>query len=163
LGLKTADISKLILTHSDIDHVGNVAEFCHAELVLGMAERALERPRYFAQRQPLDWPEFRSLRLVETDTELCPGLTLLCTPGHSPGHLSLLLELPKTGAVLLTADAISRPSELEEGFSGAWHEELAASSAKRLMSIAREKNAFIIYGHDPVQWHRLRKAPAYYE
>jgi hypothetical protein len=30
------------------------------------------------------------------------------------------------------------------------------------MTIADRENAFIIYGHDPVQWPTLRKAPDYY-
>lgn len=32
--------------------------------------------------------------------------TILATPGHTPGHQTLLVKLPKTGAVLLTGDAV---------------------------------------------------------
>lgn len=118
IGLTRRDITHLILTHSDIDHVGGIADFPHAPLILGAAEWALARPRYFST-QPIEWPEV-SYQLIDQDTELVPGLTLLTTPGHSPGHLSLLLHLPETGAILLTGDAISRPAEFNEGFGGAW-------------------------------------------
>lgn len=161
IGLTHRDITHLILTHSDVDHIGGIADFPHAPLIIGAAERALERPRYFTT-QPIAWPEVE-YQLIAEDTELFPGLTLLTTPGHAPGHLSLLLHLPETGAILLTGDAISRPAEFAEGFGGAWDETVARQSAERLMKIASRHNAFVIYGHDPTQWSTLRKAPEYYK
>jgi N-acyl homoserine lactone hydrolase len=160
-GLTPADITHLVLTHSDIDHVGGLEDFPQATLIVGRAERALERPRYFGDRSPITWPEGMDLQLVDGDSELLPGVTLLATPGHSPGHLSLLVRLP-SGPVLLTADAISRPAELEEGFSGAWEPLQARASAERLMALAQAEGAWLIYGHDPAQWQTLRKAPDLY-
>nr|NIO13379.1 MBL fold metallo-hydrolase [Xanthomonadales bacterium] len=157
IGLETGDIGLLVLTHTDIDHVGGIAEFPQATIVLGQAERLLARPRYFGDRSPIAWPDNVQYRVVHEDTALCPGVALLSTPGHSPGHLSLLVRLPETGAVLLAGDAISRPAELEEGFADAWDPERAQASAERLMATARREGALIIYGHDPAQWNRLRR------
>jgi N-acyl homoserine lactone hydrolase len=166
IGLKTSDIHLLVLTHGDIDHVGGLVEFQtkfpQATIVVGRAERALDRPRYFGDRRPIAWPAKADYQLVDGDEELCPGVALLSTPGHSPGHMSLLLRLPQTGVVLLTADAIARPAEFEEGFGGAWDEGQARASAERLMAIADQERAMIIYGHDPEQWKTLPKAPEYY-
>jgi N-acyl homoserine lactone hydrolase len=156
-----ADIRTLVLTHGDIDHIGGIADFPNATIVAGRAERALERPRYFGDRRPIAWPD-RPYRLVDGDEEIAPGMTLLATPGHSPGHLSVLLRLPETGAVLLTGDAICRASEPDEGYAGAWDEAQAVASAARLLAIADRERATIIYGHDPAQWPTLRKAPAFY-
>ena len=161
IGLTPSDITQLILTHGDIDHVGGIADFPHAPLIVGAAERAMPRPRYFAT-QPITWPDV-PYQLIAEESELLPGLTLLPTPGHSPGHLSLLVQLPQTGAVLLTADAISRPAEFVEGFGGAWDAALARQSAERLMTLAQAHHAFVIYGHDPQQWGTLRKAPLFYD
>lgn len=162
IGLETSDVHLLVMTHSDVDHVGGIADFPQATIIVGQAERALDRPRYFGDRTPIEWPADMDYQLVHEDTTLCPGAILLYTPGHSPGHLSLLVRLAETGAVLLTADAIARPAELEEGFGGAWDEEMARSSAERLMAIAKGEGAMIIYGHDPAQWNELRKAPLFY-
>ncbi len=159
LGLRPADIDTLILTHTHIDHVGGLPEFAHCEVVMHEAERALPRPLYFDGRCPFQWPAVREWRLVSGDREYLPGLRLLATPGHTPGHLSLLLELPNSGAVLLTGDAIDRPALFDEGFANAQ----ALASAHRLMAIARERNAQIIYGHDPRQWPTLPKAPLGYD
>jgi N-acyl homoserine lactone hydrolase len=161
IGLTSADIDTLVMTHSDIDHVGGIGNFPQATLVIHADERAYEQPRYWHGRSPLFWPDNKT-QLIHEDTDLCPGVTLLSTPGHAPGHLSLLLRLPEAGNVLLIADAISRPSELQEGFSGAWDHDLAHASADKLMALAQAQKAFIIYGHDPQQWPTLKKAPEFY-
>ena len=161
IGLAMSDIDTLVMTHSDIDHVGGIGDFPQATLVIHADERAFEQPRYWNGRSPIPWPNNQT-QLIHEDTELCPGITLLSTPGHAPGHLSLLLRLPQTGHVLLIGDAIARPSELTEGFGGAWNHDLAQASADKLMSIAQSHNALIIYGHDPEQWPALKKAPDFY-
>ena len=163
IGLTPNDVSHLVLTHSDIDHVGGLHNFPHARHIMHADERAFDKPRYFGKARPLEWPEHTDTVLVEKDTELVPGVTLLSTPGHAPGHLSLLVRLPETGAVLLTADAISRPDEPETGFGGAWDVARARKSAERLMTLAEAENAWIVYGHDPAQWPALKKAPDFYK
>ena len=161
IGLGTSDIDTLVMTHSDIDHVGGIGDFPQAILVIHADERAFEQPRYWNGRSPISWPANQT-QLISQDTQLCPGITLFSTPGHAPGHLSLLFRLPQTGHVLLIGDAIARPSELQEGFGGAWNHDLARASADKLMDIAQTHNALIIYGHDPEQWPTLKKAPDFY-
>jgi N-acyl homoserine lactone hydrolase len=162
IGLTHSSITHLVMTHTDIDHVGGIADFPQAILIMGRAERALVQPRYFGTHLSIAWPNQAQVQLIDQDYELCPGVTLLTTPGHSPGHLSLLVHLPKTGAVILTGDAISRPSELQEGFGGAWDPLLARHQAERLLALAQQEQALVIYGHDPAQWPELRKAPFFY-
>lgn len=163
LGLTTDDVTLVVLTHGDIDHVGALERFAeeypNATLVVAAMERALDRPRYFGDARPVAWPESVPELRVEGDTELAPGVDLLLAPGHSPGQLALLVRLPATGPVLLAGDAISRPTEFEEGFGGAWDEGAAEVSARRLLGIAEREGAWVVYGHDPEQWSELRKAP----
>ena len=163
VGLKPEDITHFILTHSDIDHVGGLHDFPGAEHIIHADEYAFDKPRYFGEARPLEWPETPEPKLISEDTELLPGLKLLSTPGHAPGHLSLLLRLPETGPVLLTADAISRPEEVETGvYGGAWDEGKAKESSERLMGIAEAAGAWVVYGHDPEHWKRLKKVPEFY-
>lgn len=159
LGLAPRDISLVILSHGHIDHVGSLPLFAHAPLVMTRAERAEPRPSYFGKAQPMGWPE-ATYHLIDSDTPVCDGLTLIPTPGHTPGHLSAILDLPETGRVILSADAINRASEPDEGFSDAEDPATARTSADRLLALG--PGAFLIYGHDPAQWPGLRKAPDSY-
>jgi len=137
LGLTLADIDVVVLTHSDIDHWGSVHLFAGVPVICAAADRALPHPRHFGAGGPqFPWPDL-DWRAVAGDADLLPGFTLLSTPGHAPGHLSVLLDLPGDGAVVLTADAVSRPAEIAEGFASAWDPDLAAASAARLVRPGR--------------------------
>jgi N-acyl homoserine lactone hydrolase len=162
-GLSPGDVTDLVITHGDIDHVGSIAEFPRATLVVGRAELETGPPRYFGDVRPVAWPTALRYHVIDGDEELFPGVELLSTPGHSPGHLSLLVRLRRTGALLLAGDAISRPAELDTGENGgAWDEERARASAVRLLEIAEREGARLLFGHDWEQWSRLSKAPHVY-
>src|ERR1043166_4085614 len=108
IGLQPDDIDTVISTHYDIDHAGRHAAFTQAHYVVQRVHHldAASNPRYAAIRPQWDQPMER-LRLVDGDTELLPGLELIETSGHVPGHQSVLVRLPKTGAILLTIDAVA--------------------------------------------------------
>lgn len=161
IGIKGDDIDLLIMTHTHIDHVGGIADFPDVPILISAVERALDRPLYWGGVQPIDWPD-RDYHLIDQDAEIAPGLTVLHVPGHAPGQLALMFDLPETGTVLLTGDAISRPSEPDEGYEGSWDAEQGAASAARLLALAKARDAFVIWGHCPAQWPGLRKAPDAY-
>lgn len=160
LKLAPADLSACILTHGHIDHAGALP-LITCPLVLTRRERAEPRPLWHGTARPIDWPAVET-HLIDRDTPLCDGITLLPTPGHTPGHLSLLLALPRTGAVILAADAINRESEPAEGFCDAMDPATAAESAERLWQLQAVTGAKLVWGHDPAQWTTLRKAPDSY-
>ena len=160
LGLTPEDVTDLVVTHGDIDHVGAIDRFPRATLVLGRAEHAAGPPRYFGSSRPLAWPPDGRYRFIDGDEELVPGVTLLSTPGHSPGHLSLVVRLCERGSIVLAVDAISRQHELETGVNGgASDPEQARASAQRVLRIAEDESALLVYGHDPEQRARLPRAP----
>ena len=158
LGLARADITLMIQSHTHIDHVGEMADFPGVPIVIAAAERALPRPLYWSGKQPMDWPEAIYVEITE-DTCIAPGFEVLLCPGHAPGQLAFLLELPETGALLFTSDAISRAAEIEEKFAGSWDEALAIHHGARIMKLAAARNAEVIFGHSPEQWPALKKAP----
>ncbi len=169
LGLRPDDIDLLICTHFDVDHAGYHNAFAQAELVVQRQHYELARsghPRFAAVRAHWDHPALQ-YRLIEGDTELLPGLALLETSGHAPGHQSVLVRLPQTGKVLLAIDAVMM-QRLFTPDRQAWpmddnEEQLRASTRKLLDLVEREQVALVIFGHDGEQWQMLKKAPAYYE
>jgi N-acyl homoserine lactone hydrolase len=154
-------INLVIQTHTHIDHIGGIADFMQAPMLISAIERALPRPLYWGDVHPVDWPDRRYIQLEE-DCDIGPDFSVMLVPGHAPGQLAMLLRLPETGPVLLTSDAISRPAEIDEKFAGSMDEAAAIKSAARLMTLAEAENAFIIYGHDPQQWDEIKKAPHTY-
>ena len=147
-GLGAADISHILLSHSHIDHIGGLTGFPDAIVLLGAAERALPRPLYFASAPAMAWPDADYQPLART-TEICVGLRLIATPGHTPGHMSALVRLPDR-CVVLAVDAINRFSEPAEGYPDALDPTLAARSGKQLLALARRNRATLLPGHEPL-------------
>lgn len=169
LGLRPDDVDYLVCTHFDTDHAGYHDVFTHAELIVQRIHYEAARgghPRFAPTRAHWDHPALR-YRLVDGDMELLPGLTLIETSGHAPGHQSVLVRLPQTGPVLLAGDAVAL-QRLFMSDRRAWpldddEEQLRASTQKLLDLVEREQVARVVFGHDAEQWQSLKKAPAYYE
>lgn len=161
MGIRKSDLDLLIISHTHIDHVGNIGAFPGVPILIGAGERALPKPIYWRGKQPLEWPDSEYI-LVDEDFDLGPGFKVLHAPGHTPGELALLIDLPETGSVLLTSDAISRESEVAEGCVDSTNPEEALATAHRILKLAKDRDAFVIYGHGPEQWKELKKAPESY-
>jgi N-acyl homoserine lactone hydrolase len=168
LGLQADDIDLLICTHFDGDHSGHHAAFTNAELIVQRQHYELARsgnPRFANTRSQWDHPSLR-YRLIDGDTQLLPGLELIETSGHVPGHQSVLVRLPQTGPVLLAIDAVPQQgaftAEREAGPMDMDVEMLRASTRKLLALARREQVALTIFGHDGEQWQTLKKAPDFY-
>ncbi|HEY8598460.1 MAG TPA: N-acyl homoserine lactonase family protein [Thermomicrobiales bacterium] len=167
IGLKPDDIDTVISTHYDGDHAGRHAAFTKAQYVVQRGHHldAASNPRYANVRPQWDQPIGR-IRLVDGDTELLPGLALIETSGHVPGHQSVLVRLPETGAVLLTIDAVP----FAAGFTGDKPDDgsdpdaaaIRASTRKLLDLVERERVGLVIFGHEHEQWAGLKKLPEYY-
>jgi N-acyl homoserine lactone hydrolase len=169
LGLRPEDIDLLICTHFDSDHSGYHDAFPQAELIVQREHYTLARgghPRYATTREHWDHPALR-YRLLDGDTDLLPGLTLLETSGHALGHQSVLVRLPHTGPVLLAIDAVILARlftpERSAGPLDDNEEQLRASTRKLLDVQAREHAALVIFGHDGQQWETLKRSPEYYD
>ncbi len=165
LGLEPRDIDVVILSHLHFDHAGGAELFPHAELVVQKDEYAAAHypPPFFEAfyyRKNFDLPEYR-WRHLDGDAELAPGLTVLRSDGHTPGHQSLLVELPSSGAVLLAGDACYWQQHIDdECVPGVvWSPAQALHSIKRLKTLARLTRARIVPGHDPVFWQTIPQPP----
>lgn len=168
IGLQPDDIDTVISTHYDLDHAGRHAAFTKAQYVVQRVHQldAAHNPRYADIRSQWDQPMER-IRLVDGDTELLPGLDLIETSGHVPGHQSVLVRLPKTGAVLLTIDAVpfgdGFTRDQQDDGSNPDAEAIRASTIKLLDLVEREHIGLVLFGHDMAQWRTLKQAPEFYD
>ncbi|MBX6351906.1 MAG: N-acyl homoserine lactonase family protein [Thermoflavifilum sp.] len=149
-GYTPADLVCVISSHWHFDHAGGNAEFPDTPILVQRAEHdaAMAGNGYPAECRI---PGLR-YKLLDGDAEPLPGIQLLYTPGHSPGHQSLLIRLPEGPPVLLTVDASYTRENFENGvpFAGV-DENLMRASVERLRGIAQETGARIFFGHDPAQ------------
>lgn len=168
IDLTPQDIDIVISTHYDIDHAGRHAAFTKAQYVVQRVHHldAASNPRFAANRPQWDQPAER-IRLIDGDIQLFPGLDLIDTSGHVPGHQSVLLRLPKTGAILLTVDAVpfgdNFTRDQQDDGSNPDAAAIRASTIKLLDLVEREHIGLVIFGHDAVQWEGLKRLPEFYE
>jgi N-acyl homoserine lactone hydrolase len=103
LGLKPSDIKYVAVSHTHPDHIGNISMFPQSTLLVQKAE--YEWPWPFARALQ---PGPSAVNKLEGDHDVFSdgSVMLIATPGHTPGHQSLLIKLPKTGAILLSGDAV---------------------------------------------------------
>jgi N-acyl homoserine lactone hydrolase len=163
-GYRLDDVEDVVLSHMMIDHAGGLrtlepgttvwvqqAEWKYA-LGPGAAEAAY-RP---ADLEGIDV----AVRTIDGPAEPWPGVRLVPTPGHCPGHQSLAMEL-RDSWVVLAADAADLQKNLAErippGILLEGREE-ALASLDRLRELAAELGALVLPGHDPDVWALLPEA-----
>ena len=162
LGVKAADLKGMAISHTHPDHVGNVEMFPATMLFVQKAE--YDWPG--ANNQPRFKPEHPVTKL-EGDSDVFGdgSVTILSTPGHTPGHQSLLVKLPKTGAIVLSGDAVH--------FKGNWDnrgvpsmnfnkDQTLASMQKISDTLTKEKGQLWI-NHDKSQRDGLKMSPEFYD
>ena len=96
--MKPSEIKYLAISHTHPDHIGNVELFPHSMLLVQKAEYEWPSPFGVGRFKP----EHPATKLEGDHDVFGDGsVMLIATPGHTPGHQSLLVRLPKTGALLL--------------------------------------------------------------
>ena len=102
LNVKPADVTFVAVSHTHGDHVGNVDMFPASTLLIQKPEVDWA----FAEGKQPPFKKDRPMKLLTGDLDVFGdgSVTILSTPGHTPGHQSLLVHLPKTGWIVLTGD-----------------------------------------------------------
>jgi glyoxylase-like metal-dependent hydrolase (beta-lactamase superfamily II) len=162
LGVAPADIRFIAISHFHPDHTGNVEEFPDATVIMQKAEWD------YAVKLPLKpvSPEHKA-RLIEGDTDLFGdgSVTALSTPGHTPGHQSLLVDLARTGPVVLSGDAVHFQSNWVDrripGFN--YDKAQSAESMEKIARVLADKHAQLWINHDKPSSDARRHAPEFYD
>jgi N-acyl homoserine lactone hydrolase len=162
IGVKPADIKAMAISHTHPDHIGNVALFPQVML--------------YVQKAEYDWPGANNaprfdpnhpVTKLEGDRDVFGdgSIVIISTPGHTPGHQSLLVRLPKTGAVVLSGDVVHFKDNWDNrrvpGFN--FNQEQSRASMDRVADILNKEHAQLWINHDNVQSEAQKKSPAFYE
>ena len=106
------DVVTVVNTHLHFDHCGGNRRFAGVPTYVQRAElAAVSEPDYL-----VDWVRFEGATYVEVDgdAELAEDVSLLFTPGHSPGHQAVLVRTTE-GLVVLGGDVTYSMRELIAG------------------------------------------------
>jgi glyoxylase-like metal-dependent hydrolase (beta-lactamase superfamily II) len=149
IGLKPSDIAAVVISHLHFDHCGQQASLSAPTYVQEVEFEAAQAPGYTVP----EWVEIPKdrLRLVHGDQEIAEGIRLLSTPGHTPGHQSVVIEA-RGERVILAAQSAYRAEELRSGqpASSNLHDASWADAARDSLQHLRALAPFTAHlSHDP--------------
>jgi N-acyl homoserine lactone hydrolase len=163
IDVRPTDIQWVAVSHTHPDHVGNVDMFPSATLLIQKAE--LEWA--FAAGKPAPFQRNRPIHALEGDLDVFGdgSVTLLSTPGHTPGHQSLLVKLPQTGWIVLSGDVVHFRDNWEQRRVPSVNNnaEQTQASMQRVAQILEDKHAELWINHDESQSLSQKHSPAFYE
>lgn len=168
LGLEPRQIAILALSHVHADHIGQAAAFGRARLIVGREDwRMLTAARPAPGLEPArltPWIAGGSPKtLVGGDYDVFGdgSVVMLATPGHTPGHHSLLVRLRRFGPVLLSGDLYDTESQRrrEEPAPHDFDRAAARRSLQRFEAIAAALHATVVIQHDPGDIGKLPRFP----
>ncbi|MDT0682714.1 MBL fold metallo-hydrolase [Roseicyclus sp. F158] len=157
-GMAPSDITHVVITHMHPDHIrglmteGGEPVFPDAEYISGRVEAEwwAENPNdaYEANIAPL----IDRFTLVEDGAEIAPGITAMAAFGHTPGHMTYMIESEDT-RLLLMADvanhyvwSVGHP-DWEVRYDQ--DKEMAAETRRRVLGMAAEERFPVLGYHMP--------------
>ncbi|TDD68408.1 MBL fold metallo-hydrolase [Actinomadura rubrisoli] len=152
IGLAPGDIDTVVLTHLHSDHAAGAA---------AKGEPVFPNARHIVQRTELDWLEGGGgpvlddivrplqraglLHAVSGDTALAPDVAIVPTPGHTPGHQSVIVG---DDALVVAGDVVLHPAQLADpSVTYVYDEDAAAAAATRAALLARMRGGVLAAPH----------------
>ncbi|MGD8673990.1 MAG: N-acyl homoserine lactonase family protein [Thiogranum sp.] len=167
LGLRPEDIDVVFVGHLHFDHGGGLCDMAHADIHVHDRELAAACEQADAAYFADDFVGDYHWKIQRAEYDLVPGVRAVESPGHTAGHMSMLIELPKGPPILLAGDAADLVENLEDEVAPGlcWHdrEDMALASIRKLKVLAAETGARLWPNHDMAFYRRCRAFPAFYE
>ena len=171
IGVAPADIARVAFSHFHSDHVGNANLFSAAKVYV-------QEPEYEAAFGP-DAAKFGFSpklydKLAAADVVKLKGdhdvfgdgsVLIISTPGHTPGHQSLLVRLPKTGPVVLSGDMVHFQDNWDHRRvpSRNFNKKQSLESMDRVDRLLEDEHARLWINHDKAQSEGIAHAPEFVE
>ncbi|MEU7811219.1 N-acyl homoserine lactonase family protein [Pseudonocardia sp. NPDC049154] len=169
LDVEASDIDYLLLSHLHMDHASNAKFFQDSgtKIIINEEEKkgALSFDGYNQGAHIKSDYDGLTFDTVSEDTEILPGVTLLQTPGHTWGTMSLKVDLADSGTMIFASDSLY----LKESYgppaiaAGIVYDTVAwFTSVEKIRAIEEKTNATVVFGHSAEQLTDLRLGPDEY-
>jgi glyoxylase-like metal-dependent hydrolase (beta-lactamase superfamily II) len=159
IGLNPRDITRVAISHTHGDHIGNVAMFANATILMQKAEHSwVNSPNgpndnvnqlMALARQLLGTP--KNLQLIDGAADVFGdgSVTLVPTPGHTPGHQSLLVNLKNSGFIILSGDVVHSEENFERNIvpSLNTNNQDSLASMEKIRQLIATYNATLFINH----------------
>ncbi len=172
-GVSPSDIKYVICSHLHFDHTGGIGEFPNAKYIVQRQELHYAyvpdnfmKAAYMREDfdKDLNWVLLEGWQDNKYDVFDDGKLIIYFTPGHTPGHQSLLVNLEKDGSMMLTADACYTDENLEKYLlSGLSCDNSAYIKSLKVFNEMKDRGIKIVTGHDPNSWPGYKLFPEFYE
>ncbi|MGH1487950.1 MAG: N-acyl homoserine lactonase family protein [Acidimicrobiales bacterium] len=159
-GIRPSDIDVMIFSHLHFDHAGGTGELPDARIVVQQAEweaghdaKLIEEGVY----DPIDYDHGHDVQAVKGEHDVFGDGTVTCipTPGHTPGHQALRIEL-ESGPVVLTGDCVYFERMMDDMLVPKFgHDTDQQRQSMQHLASLRDEGCKLIYGHDEAQFRSL--------
>lgn len=169
IGYAPKDITYLAVSHNHADHTANANDYAASTWLVQRAEHDVmfgDQARKQANFANYSALEHSKTVLLDGDHDVFGDGTvmLISTPGHTPGHQSLLIKLKSTGPVVLTGDLYHFAAERTLGkVPNMDNKEQTAASRAKIDRLLTQTGAQLWIQHDIVANAKVRKSPLFYE
>jgi N-acyl homoserine lactone hydrolase len=172
IGVDPKQITHVAFSHTHGDHVGNGNLFSNATLHIQQAEYDIAFGPEAVSKWNFEVTSYDKLRAnpivrLNGDHDVFGDGTvmLLATPGHTPGHQSLLVRLPKRGAIILSGDMVHLRDNWEQRRVPSFNfdREQSLKSMEKIAALMKQTGAQLWINHDKAQSDTISKAPAFIE
>lgn len=170
LKLKPEQIKVVGISHYHGDHCGQVASFPDATLMIGKGDwEVLTNPTPNPAANPANFARWiggggGKVEPVSGDKDVFGdgSVVILNTPGHTPGHHSLVVHLKEKGVVMLTGDLAHFHENYDTNGVPTFNTERAdtLASLDRFKKLAANLKATVIIQHDARDIGKLPAFPA---
>lgn len=168
LGIKADDIDYVAVSHFHFDHIGQVADFPKAKLLIGKGDwdvlTSPDKPASVNAAPFAAWIGGSApVEPVSGDKDIFGDgrVVMLNMPGHTPGHHALLVRLGKAAPVLLSGDQAHFQENYDSNGVPGFNTDRADTLASfdRFKGIAENLRATVIIQHEPRDIAKLPPFP----
>lgn len=166
IGLSTNDVKYIALSHTHFDHSGSASKLPNAIWIVQENEYNFVTSEEQKKQSPDNFNAIKNLKALKKingnyDVFGDGRVVIVSTPGHTPGHQSLFIDLEQEGPLMLTGDMYHMEESRENSRVPIFNHDVdqTLASMEVFETFAKEKGARVIIQHSTKDYNSLNPAP----